>query len=141
MVSPLNGPGQPPGINLPVPADTRAVVAADRAEEAAAAGRPEGPSRRAATRVEAVAIPPGASGDRTNPFLERRPTAPRLLSSEGPSSGFLAQFIGQAGGGAPGAGEAASGAAAEGARIYRDVQDVVDRAAASPRPGRLDIIA
>jgi hypothetical protein len=124
MVSPVDGPGPPPGSYLPVPAGGRAVVPYTRAdaEEAQAAGRG---GRPRADGADAVAVPiPGGDArpePRGNPFLERGEAFRRPLFASRPASLFLAQSFGQ---------DAETGnrtGSAEAARRYQSVQETVDR--------------
>ncbi len=119
-------------------ADTRSVVARDRSE-AAAQERPDAQFRRTQSRVEAVAVPVTATNERSNPFLNRRDLTARPFLGDRPSSGFLAQAIGQQT--ADGAAPPGNRAAEEAAQTYRSVQETVDRAAGGARPDQLEILA
>lgn len=141
MVSPVDGPGPPPGVFLPVPTDNRAVVEARRTlddQQARAGARTD--DRRARQTPEAVAVPIGQDlqrGDtsRSNPFLDRGEAFRRPLFSGRPNSPFLAQAIGQ-----DGEGQSRT-ASEEAARRYRGVQEVIDREAARRRgPPGLDLL-
>lgn len=127
MVSPVDGPGPPPGSYLPVPAGGRAVVPYTRAdaEEAREAGRGR-PDRSIRPAADAVAVPvdgsEGRQEPRGNPFLERGEAFRRPLFASRPASLFLAQSFGQ---------DAETGSrtgSAEAARRYQSVQETVDRA-------------
>lgn len=124
MVSPVDGPGFPPGSYLPVPTGGRAVVRYTRAntDELQSAGR-GGAERPVA---DAVAVPVGGAegrpAARENPFLDRGEAFRRPLFTSRPTSSFLAQAFGQDGD------TGARTASAEAARRYRLAQETVDRA-------------
>ncbi len=140
MVSPVDGPGPPPGSYLPVPTGGRAVVPYTRADAdeslGAGRGRPDRPERPV---PDAVAVPVGASAGRPatreNPFLDRGDVFRRPLLTSRPTASFLAQAFGQDGD------TDARTASAEAARRYREVQETVDRATARRSgPPEVDVV-
>lgn len=143
MVSPVDGPGPPPGSYLPVPTGGRAVVPYVRAGTEEVRADESGRRRPDRSGGEAVAIPvtagetrPEARADtRGNPFLERGETFRRPLFASRAGSLFLAQSFGQDG-------ETGSRTgSAEAARRYQAVQETVERATArrSGLPG-VDVV-
>jgi|GEM_PF-5999338 len=138
MVSPIDGPGPPPGTFLPVPTDARSVVPSTRSQTDDP--RSGGAGRRGQPIPDAVATPVGQeSGRQTvglgNPFLERPDAFRRPLFTSRPTSSFLAQAIGQDGARPAGPGSE------EAARRYRAVQETVDRdVARRAGPPGVDIV-
>lgn len=154
MVSPVDGPGVPPGSYLPVPTGGRSVVPFTRtqADDQPTASGGTGDRRRPATPDAAVATPlgPDRAEPRANPFADRREVFGRPFLGARPASAFLAQALGQtlgqtlgqAPGQGDGSGDSGRRDAADAARRYQSTQDVIERAAASRRtPPGTDILA
>lgn len=158
MVSPVDGPGPPPGSYLPVPTGGRSVVPYTRtqSDDPQPVSGGAGDRRRSAAPDAAVATPLGPERadprqSRTNPFADRGEPFGRPFLGARPASAFLAQALGQAQAAllapaeADGAGDSVGSGrrdAAEAARRYQNAQDVVDRAADRRRgPPGTDIVA
>lgn len=159
MVSPVDGPGPPPGSYLPVPTGGSAVVPYLRPQSEASPGprdgifgRQTGSAERRSTVQDAVVATPlgadrsGAREIRSNPFLERGETFRRPLLGPRTDAAFLAQAIGQETARANGPGEVGGTdpqrEAADAVRRYQAVQDTVDRDVGRRRsPPGIDILA
>jgi hypothetical protein len=142
MVSSVDGPGPPPGGFLPVPTDGRSAVAPGRTLDSGARGAEAGRARAAGSDAVATPIADTAErgvGGRANPFLDRSETFRRPLLASRPAASFLAQAIGQDGGGEGGRERADLRSAAN---RYRTVQETVDRdlARRTGLPG-IDVVA
>lgn len=152
MVSPVDGPGPPPGSYLPVPTGGRSVVPYTRtqSDDPQPVSGGAGDRRGAAAPDAAVATPLGPDRSeprppRTNPFADRGELFGRPFLGARPASAFVAQALGQVPGQGDGGGNGGDSGrrdAADAARRYQSTQDVIERAAASRRtPPGTDILA